>query len=366
MTDSLLAQLSSIVKPATMAEIATHLGVPEQSATRGVALSAGTAFAALANKAGDPDAMRQVIETASRTPVDAIASGVSAGQLADPTSSLMSTGRNFLSSLFGGRTSWVADLIGREVGLGSGATSTVMALGANALLSFIGRRVRSDGLTGSSLASLLSNEAPGLRKMMPAAFGDAFATHSTESGRTLDTTPVVAQTVRKERSSWAPWLTAAAILLAGTWLWHGLHRPRFVPVVVPVAVPATRTVGTSGVIATTPIERFNFDRMLFDTGSARLRPEANAQLRSAAEMLKAHPNTNVKIEGFTDNVGSAAANLKLSQERANSVRNALIAMGVAPDRLTAEGSGEANPVGDNTTAAGRAMNRRITMEVTQK
>jgi len=74
----------------------------------------------------------------------------------------------------------------------------------------------------------------------------------------------------------------------------------------------------------------------------------------------------VKIGGYTDNVGSAASNLALSQERADSVRSQLVSMGVDADRLTAEGYGEEHPVGDNSTDAGRAMNRRISMLVTQK
>jgi hypothetical protein len=116
MADALFTQLSSIIKPSTMTDIATKLGVPEQSVGRGLALSGATAFAGLANKAGDSDAMRQFIDIASKTPADAIASGVSGGQLTDPTSPLMSTGRRVLSSLFGGGTSGLADVIGREAG----------------------------------------------------------------------------------------------------------------------------------------------------------------------------------------------------------------------------------------------------------
>jgi K(+)-stimulated pyrophosphate-energized sodium pump len=79
-----------------------------------------------------------------------------------------------------------------------------------------------------------------------------------------------------------------------------------------------------------------------------------------------YPNVHLKIGGYTDNVGSAGQNLTLSQQRASNVREELMRMGVAPNRLAAEGYGQAHPVADNATEAGRALNRRISMRVTQK
>ena len=354
MADALLTQLSSIIKPSTMAEIATQLGVPEASATRGVALSGASAFAGLANKSGIPDMMRQVVDIATRTPADAIESGVSSGQLRDPTSSLLSTGGSLLSSLFGGNTSGIAGAIGREVGLGSGVMATIMSLGANALLSFIGKRVRDENMTASSLAGFLDREGPGVRAMLPPAVSDAIRTPVGERARTVDVdvNPVVAQTVQKERS-WVPWAVIPAIAAAA--LWFGV-RQRSVP------VPQVPTVGTTGTVPTTGV---NVDRrLLFDTGSSTLQPRSRDQLQTIAVILKAHPGAQATIAGYTDNVGSAASNLTLSKQRADTVRNELIGMGVDGSRLTAEGYGDTNPVGSNSTEAGRAMNRRITIRVT--
>ena len=111
---------------------------------------------------------------------------------------------------------------------------------------------------------------------------------------------------------------------------------------------------------------FNFDRLLFETGSATLKPESREQLKNVADIFRAFPTVKVKIGGYTDNTGNPAANLTLSQARANSVMNALTALGVATDRLSAEGYGEQYPVADNSTEAGRAQNRRIALRVTQK
>jgi K(+)-stimulated pyrophosphate-energized sodium pump len=74
----------------------------------------------------------------------------------------------------------------------------------------------------------------------------------------------------------------------------------------------------------------------------------------------------VKIGGYTDNSGDPAANLRLSQARADSVMNELRTMGVGGDRLEAEGYGDQHPIADNATADGRAKNRRVAVRVTAR
>ncbi|MGA9587098.1 MAG: OmpA family protein [Terracidiphilus sp.] len=111
---------------------------------------------------------------------------------------------------------------------------------------------------------------------------------------------------------------------------------------------------------------FDFDRLLFDSGSATLQPQSQEQLQNIAAILKAYPNVHMRIGGYTDNTGGADQNLKLSSDRANNVMAALVNLGVAQDRLDAKGYGEDHPVADNSTEEGRAKNRRISMLVTQK
>ena len=111
---------------------------------------------------------------------------------------------------------------------------------------------------------------------------------------------------------------------------------------------------------------FNFDRLLFETNSATLKPESREQLRNVAEILKAYPNVKVKVGGYTDNTGDANANQKLSQDRATAVMTELVALGIPAIRLSAEGYGEQYPVADNSTDSGRAQNRRIALRVTDK
>jgi outer membrane protein OmpA-like peptidoglycan-associated protein len=115
-----------------------------------------------------------------------------------------------------------------------------------------------------------------------------------------------------------------------------------------------------------PARWFNFDRLLFATNSAVLEPQSQEQLENVAEILKAYPSVRVKIGGYTDSAGDPRANLRLSAERAASVTNELVRLGVVANRLEAEGYGQEHPVADNSTEAGRARNRRIALRVTQR
>jgi outer membrane protein OmpA-like peptidoglycan-associated protein len=101
----------------------------------------------------------------------------------------------------------------------------------------------------------------------------------------------------------------------------------------------------------------------FATNSATIDPASSVVLDVAAEQLLARPGVKVVVEGHTDSTGSDAYNQGLSQRRADSVLNYLVRKGVPAGRLTARGFGESNPVASNDTAEGRALNRRVALEV---
>lgn len=98
----------------------------------------------------------------------------------------------------------------------------------------------------------------------------------------------------------------------------------------------------------------------FDTGKATIKPESAKELALVIEVLKADPSLTLEVQGHTDNVGAKAANLTLSQQRADAVRDYLVKTGgIAATRLTAVGFGDTKPVAPNTTDEGRAANRRV-------
>lgn len=111
---------------------------------------------------------------------------------------------------------------------------------------------------------------------------------------------------------------------------------------------------------------FSFDRLVFKTNSAQLEPESGEQLKNIAEILNAYPNVKIKLGGYTDNTGTEEINMALSKERAKSVNESLVQLGVAADRITTEGYGSAHPIAPNDTEENRAKNRRIDIRVTEK
>lgn len=99
--------------------------------------------------------------------------------------------------------------------------------------------------------------------------------------------------------------------------------------------------------------------ILFDSGKATLRPQARETLSRIAGILLVVPEYRISIEGHTDNVGRPQANLKLSLQRAEAVRDYLVAAHVSPALIVTRGFGETRPVASNATAAGRQQNRRV-------
>ena len=203
--------------------------------------------------------------------------------------------------------------------------------------------------------------------------------------------------MQKETSfNWLPVLAIACLGLGLLWFLGHARRPRIEQVVPSVAVgtasrlatpvpaktvctlPANVNLPQGGAAARLlsfvqspdatkgPSNWVNMDQMSFDTGSARLRPQSQAQLDNIAIVLRSCPAVHLDIAGYTDNIGAAEANLRLSQNRAKAVVAQLASKGVSPERLTAEGYGEEDAIADNSTEQGRAQNRRAAMRVIVK
>ncbi len=99
--------------------------------------------------------------------------------------------------------------------------------------------------------------------------------------------------------------------------------------------------------------------VLFETGKYNLKPVTREKLAKIAGIVLGHPGLKLDVEGHTDSVGSDEFNQRLSEKRANAVRDYLVQQGVAPDSIAAHGFGKTMPVASNDTAAGRQLNRRV-------
>jgi outer membrane protein OmpA-like peptidoglycan-associated protein len=99
--------------------------------------------------------------------------------------------------------------------------------------------------------------------------------------------------------------------------------------------------------------------LLFDVGQARLKPGGERRIANVARFMREGGERKIVIEGFTDNTGSAAFNQRLSERRAQAVRDALVKQGIDAERIEARGLGPQNPVASNDNASGRSLNRRV-------
>ncbi|RON54873.1 OmpA family protein [Pseudomonas frederiksbergensis] len=106
-----------------------------------------------------------------------------------------------------------------------------------------------------------------------------------------------------------------------------------------------------------------FGDVLFATDRADLKSSGLVNINKLAQFLQENPDRKVIVEGYTDSTGSAGHNQTLSERRADSVRTALVKMGVDPARIVAQGYGKEYPVAENTSVSGRAMNRRVEVTI---
>lgn len=106
-----------------------------------------------------------------------------------------------------------------------------------------------------------------------------------------------------------------------------------------------------------------FGDVLFDLNKAELKSSGLVNVNKLSQFLQENPDRKVIVEGYTDSSGSASYNQSLSERRANSVRMALVKMGVGPERIVSQGYGKEYPVADNTSNSGRAMNRRVEVTI---
>ncbi|MBB4819628.1 MULTISPECIES: OmpA family protein [Pseudomonas] len=127
--------------------------------------------------------------------------------------------------------------------------------------------------------------------------------------------------------------------------------------------PANVTVDADGCPAVAEVVRVELD-VKFDFDKSKVKEESYGDIKNLADFMNQYPSTTTTVEGHTDSVGTDAYNQKLSERRANAVREVLVNQyGVGSERVNSVGYGESRPVADNATDAGRAVNRRVEAEV---
>ena len=145
---------------------------------------------------------------------------------------------------------------------------------------------------------------------------------------------------------------AAGVVIGGL-LGHAICDPMIeAPPPPPVAQAPPPPPPASKKIETLTGPSFDFDKV-------HLRPEGVAKVEHAVRVMGENPSMHVVVDGYTDSIGSDAYNLKLSERRAEAVRDLMVQKGISASRITTHGYGKSRPVASNNTAEGRAENRRV-------
>lgn len=405
MMTSLLDGVLGLVTPEMKQALASRLGESPTAVQSGLGTAVAATLGGLVSKAGDTSFLNQVIGLISGSSGQTILSGLSNLGSSGLTGSMSDLAGKFLPMVFGGQQNQVTSLLTQRAGLSSSAASTLLQTAVPLILGFLAKMHASGSLSASSLAGMLTAEGPNLQKYLPTGFlGNLASGVSGLGGRAMATERAVEQ-----KAKGMNWMAIVGVLAALGVVWFVYRALSGSKVDTrPVTDAATTTMNTASNAANSawaslgaflktklpdgtelsipqygvenklisfiqdsskPVDNttwFDFDRLLFDTGSATLQPASQDQLHDIAAILQAYPKVKLKIGGYTDNTGDQAANLKLSQDRANNVTAELEKLGVARDRLQAQGYGDEHPVADNNSEVGRQKNRRISMRVTEK
>ena len=331
------------------------------------------------------------------------------------TQAVFSTGAKLLPMLLGNKVGVVTDSVAAANGLKKSSVSSLLSVAAPVLLSVIGKEFTSGGMGLSGLVSMLMRQRGSVMSALPVGLAGLlnFSELGDFKGSGIET-HVEEKEPARGTPNWLPWLIGALVALGILWglknckkegtgvadsttalvdstineaadltdslsakVETGLEKlgaffKKKLPNGFELTIPE---LGIENNLITfiednsKPVDKttwFNFDRINFETGSAKLSSESLEQIKNLAEILKAYPSINLKVGGYTDNTGDPNANLKLSQDRAKAVKLAIENEGVGENRLEAEGYGQEFPADTNDTEEGRAHNRRIAVRVTKK
>jgi outer membrane protein OmpA-like peptidoglycan-associated protein len=415
MAADLLTQITNQFSGESLNHIATAVGETPAKTQTTLSSLVPAILGTVASKASSTDGANNVINLIRTNNL----TSVKLEDISRPggATNLANTGRSLVDSLFGSKVNSIVDSIAATVGVNRASVTSLAGFAVPAILGLLGRRL-GNNLNASSLSNLLGspnsylqNAPAGLASALGLS-GAATAAHGLADEAERRVTAAPAYAAAKSGSVWK-WLLPVLLVagLIGLLAYFFSNRQQQPTVVtsqpparteaVAPAAPAPVVPANSGTnlgafidtklpngvslhIPSNGVENkllgfigdaskavdkttwFSFDRLEFETDSAKLKPSSQEQLANIAAILKAYPQVNLKIGGYTDNTGNEAHNLKLSQDRATSTLNELVTQGISKSRLAAEGYGPQFPVADNTTAEGRQRNRRIDIRVTQK
>jgi len=294
------------------------------------------------------------------------------------TQNLMSTGKGLLSSLVGDKAPAVTSAVSNYAGINTSSASSLLALATPIVMSLLGKTQATQGLDAGGLANLLTSQKSAFLSAIPAGLASLPDMSGLLGGAgTAVRSAAVAETSGTGKRL-LPILLLSAVAIALLAYWKGcgssvkqglanLTLPGGAVISVPEgSLDYNLAKFLAGGNSSELPKTFVFDNLNFNTGTTQLTPESQPTVSNLVVILKAYPSAEAQLVGHTDNTGDAAANMKLSQDRASAVRDMLVNGGVDGNRITTAGYGQDKPVASNDTEEGRAKNRRTELVVTKK
>jgi outer membrane protein OmpA-like peptidoglycan-associated protein len=311
---------------------------------------------------------------------------------------LSEKGSEYYKAILGDRTQQMVQEIGRYAGVKADSAAFILGIAAFTSLDAIGRHIRHTNLDVAGTTHWLWEQRDSIVRGIPAGLAVAPALG-------LKHLPGTKESTVNRRNSIVYGIIALIILLGIIFfVFKTCNRtPAYGPAASDTtARPVTDTAGVADTTANYPVTLpngttlnavkggtedqlvaflndpnqkidhkngnwFNFTKVGFASNSAQLLLESEAQLHNIVAILQAFPKTKIRIGGYTDNTGDSLQNLRLSQDRADSVFEKLKQLGASSHQLEdAKGYGSQYPVGDNGTPDGRRLNRRMALEVREK
>lgn len=398
MATNLLDNIESYLTPGVLQKISSILGESPASTQKAMEGALPTLLAGLTNFSSSGDGATQLANLLSQgnysNLLNDLPSLLSGG---NATQNLMNSGREILSLLFGGKLSAIIDLIANAGGIKSASASSLLSIAAPLLLGVLGKEKTAQGLSTSGLVSLLMGQKDHIARLAPTGLAGILGLSNlanlgskvtgTATRLASDAAAQVGYEAVREGSSLWKWLVPALGLLALAFLYSlwgrggpQVNKESLIPrALAAFTLPGGMTLSLregsfnynlakflADTTDTAGSKAFVFDNVNFDSATTRLTAESQQTVNDLIAILKAYPAAEVRLEGHTDNTGDIEGNKRLSQARAEAVKESLVKGGIDASRITTAGFGQEKPVASNDTEEGRAKNRRLELVVAKK
>lgn len=391
LSDNLVDLIRVYLTPEVVDNAASFLGenrVATESAINTAVPALLSAFSSYADKKNGASQLFDLVNQFQTGDLTQLASTLF--QQNSKTESLINSGKTLLDTILGNKKIEFIDQFAKLSGMKSLSVVSLLSLLANYILGFLSKHISALGLNASALAKLLSEQSHRFfNRMLPAGLGTLLGLDGNLAEDVKKATELFTGEAEEEKRGLLSWLLPLLLLGAVIWaitMMRGCKQSELDTQVEKIGGALSSITLPDGALLSLRQGGFNynlveflknasdtvvprtfvFDDLNFQFATTTLTAESKKTVDDLAAILKAFPSTEVRLEGHTDNVGDAASNIQLSQDRANAIKEMLTAKGISPFRMNTAGFGQNRPIDSNETEAGRAKNRRTELVVVKK